>query len=163
MSLRAIRRRCEAILRDIYVPEPFDVATFAQAVGERRGRRLVLLPKNDRCGPYGVCLARPDADYVFYDAETSALHREHIILHELAHLLCGHEKVGLFNETVRSELIPDLEDGVEGRYMCRTVCRGVEEQEAEMLASLLRERVERTRRAGSAPTTREDEVVLRRF
>jgi hypothetical protein len=139
------------------------VATFAESVGERRGRRLVLLPKNDRNGPYGVCLARPDADYVFYDAETSALHREHIILHELAHLLCGHEKVGLFNQTVRSELIPDLGADAEGRYMCRTVYTGVEEQEAEMLASLLRERVERTRRVESTQTPVENEAVLRRF
>ncbi|MEK8171609.1 hypothetical protein NKH77_25790 [Streptomyces sp. M19] len=34
------------------------------------------------------------ADYILYAADTTALHRQHILLHEAAHLLCGHDRAG---------------------------------------------------------------------
>ena len=40
--------------------------------------------------PCGLWISVPAADYVFYDPDTSRLHAEHIILHELAHMLSGH-------------------------------------------------------------------------
>ncbi|WP_433724380.1 hypothetical protein ACQP2Y_03100 [Actinoplanes sp. CA-051413] len=40
--------------------------------------------------PCGLWISVETADYVFYDPETSQLHAEHIILHELGHMLSGH-------------------------------------------------------------------------
>jgi hypothetical protein len=90
MDLRAVRRRCESTLRDVSVPSPFDVRAFTATVSSRRGRPIHLLPKSARLGPCGVWLAMPSADYVFFENATSPLHREHIILHELGHLLRNH-------------------------------------------------------------------------
>ena len=40
--------------------------------------------------PCGLWISVPTAEYVFYDPDTSRLHAEHIVLHELAHMLSGH-------------------------------------------------------------------------
>ena len=33
-------------------------------------------------------------DYVVFDSDTTTMHREHIIRHELSHVLCGHSAAG---------------------------------------------------------------------
>jgi len=83
MSLRSIRKRCESALRHIEVPAPFVIEEFCQEISRRRHRPLHLLPKMTRLGPCGVWLALAEGDYIFYESDTSQLHREHIILHEL--------------------------------------------------------------------------------
>ncbi len=43
-------------------------------------------------GACGLWLGTDNADYVFYEARTAPLHREHIILHEIGHVLCDHHR-----------------------------------------------------------------------
>ncbi len=100
MDLRSVRRRCESTLRDLPVPRPFDVRQFADTVSARRGRPIHPLPKSAPVGPCGVWLSMPAADYVFFENATSPLHREHIILRELGHLLRNHAPTEVI-ETVR--------------------------------------------------------------
>jgi hypothetical protein len=152
MSLRSIRRRCEAALVDVPVPHPFDINDFCQLVSHRRRRALHLLPKRTRLGPCGVWLALAESDYVFYEPETSQLHREHIILHELGHLLCAHQPSEVIDDRVLLELLPNLDPAVVRRVLGRTTYTAVEEQEAEMVASIVRERVEREDRVASTHT-----------
>ncbi|MFG3253276.1 hypothetical protein [Streptomyces sp. NPDC048172] len=38
----------------------------------------------------GLWVELDSADYVFYEASTSPLHRDHIVLHEISHILLGH-------------------------------------------------------------------------
>jgi hypothetical protein len=91
-------------------------------------------------------------DYVFYEHETSQLHREHIILHELGHLLCEHQPTEVIDAEVVAQLFPHLNPAVVHRVLGRTTYTAVEEQEAEMLASLVRERVEHeSRERGGEP------------
>ena len=149
MKLRAIRRQCEDVLRDVALPDPFTVADFCAAVSDRRGRALRLLPKQTRVGPCGVWLALPGLDYIFYEDATSQLHREHIILHELGHVLCDHQPTEVIDDEVLSQLLPSLDPLVVRRVLGRTTYTAVEEQEAEMLAALVRERVERRVRLSS--------------
>lgn len=148
MDLRSVRRRCEVILREVETPDPFEVDAFARAVSRRRGRRLRLIPKETDLGPCGVWLALPDADYVFFEAGTSPLHREHIILHELGHLLSEHPARQVLNAATLSALLPHLDASMVRRVLGRTSYSAVEEQEAEMIASLVLER------AGRAPRPR---------
>ena len=149
MKLRAIRRQCEDVLRDVVLPDPFTVAGFCAAVSDRRGRALRLLPKQTRVGPCGVWLALPDLDYIFYEDATSQLHREHIILHELGHVLCDHQPTEVIDDEVLGQLLPSLDPRMVRRVLGRTTYTAVEEQEAEMLAALVRERVERRARPSS--------------
>ena len=142
MDLRAVRRRCESTLRDVSVPSPFDVRAFTATVSARRGRPIHLLPKSAQVGPCGVWLAMPNADYVFFENATSPLHREHIVLHELGHLLRNHAPTEVIDDRVLRLLLPSLDVDVVRRVMGRTNYSAVEEQEAEMIASLVLDRVE---------------------
>lgn len=56
-------------------------------------------------GPCGLWLAGEHADVICFEQNTSALHQEHIILHELGHIL--HEHTGA--ETLQ-DLFPNLSD-----------------------------------------------------
>ena len=141
MDLRAVRRRCESTLRDVSVPSPFDVRAFTATVSSRRGRPIHLLPKSARLGPCGVWLAMPSADYVFFENATSPLHREHIILHELGHLLRNHAPTEVIDDRALRLLLPTLDVDVVRRVMGRTNYTAIEEQEAEMIASLVLDRV----------------------
>jgi len=142
VSLRSIRKRCESALRHIEVPAPFVIEEFCQEISRRRHRTLHLLPKLTRLGPCGVWLALPEGDYIFYESDTSQLHREHIILHELGHLLCHHRPTEVIDGKVLTQLLPSLDPTVVQRVLGRTTYTAVEEQEAEVVASLVRERVE---------------------
>lgn len=142
MGLRAIRRECQATLRQVPLPSPFSLPAFCEVISARRGRRLRLVPKQTRLGPCGVWLAFPDADYVIYEPETIALHRRHIILHELGHLLCDHDPHEAIDDKLLRQLFPSLDTNVVRRVLGRTTYSAVEEQQAEVMASLVQERAE---------------------
>jgi hypothetical protein len=145
MDLKALRARCEAHLDDLQLPIPFNIHEFARAIGERRGRLILLHPVDSPAGPCGTWLAGPTTDHVFYEHHTSPLHQEHIILHELSHLLCGHRGTSVAEGELQALLLPDLRpEMVEHVLRRRTYCTD-DEQEAELLASLILERVARTR------------------
>jgi hypothetical protein len=161
MDRRSVQRRCEARLRTVEIPNPFDLDRFADEVSRRRGRRLTLLPKQTSLGPCGVWLALPDADYVFYEPHTSALHRQHIVLHELGHLLHEHEPTEGIDAEVLAKLFPTLDASVVRRVLARTSYTTVEEQEAEMFASLVRRIVDGRVLRRPMSDEREDPVLGR--
>lgn len=163
MDLKAVRRRCESTLQDVEMPTPFDVHAFSEIVAERRGRPLHLLPKTTTAGPCGVWLAMPAADYVFFEEFTSALHRDHIILHELGHLLCDHGASEVMDDDVLGELLPSLDLTVVRRLMGRTTYTAVEEQEAELIATLVLQRAGRRATTAERGTSRDVSLVLGRL
>lgn len=140
MNLRALRQHCERLLHDIEVPEPFSIQTFADAVSRRRQRPLYLLAKTSHLGPCGLWLALPEVDYVFYESATSPVHRDHIIVHELAHLLADHEPTEHLDPSLLRGLLPDLDPAVVQRVLARSIYSAVQEQEAEMIATLVLQR-----------------------
>jgi len=90
MNRTKLRRRCESRLRDLPLPLPFDVATFARWLADRRGRPIALCPCTLPGGLHGATFAGLQEDVVFYQDRTTPLHRQHAIVHELSHLLCEH-------------------------------------------------------------------------
>ncbi|MFB9364173.1 hypothetical protein [Actinoplanes nipponensis] len=106
--------------------------------------------------PCGLWISVPDADYVFYDPGTSRLHAEHIVLHELSHMLSGHT-TGLNADLqagpaadggVIGRLVPDLDPTTIETILGRTSYTTAQEREAEILASLIRARSGRRPAAG---------------
>jgi hypothetical protein len=94
----SVRRRCEARLRHVTLPDPFDLAELCQKVSARRGRPLHVrgIPgPATRTRPCRIWIATDDEDWIFVDQDTSPLPRQHIVVHELAHMLCGHDATGL--------------------------------------------------------------------
>ena len=149
-----LRRRCARRLLDIDVPDPFDLDLLCAGVAASRGRPLHRrplqhgplrhrrLPHRSLPGPAsgvpcGLWLALPAADYVFYDPQTSPLHAEHIVLHEIAHILCGHT-AGPAGSAALAQLFPDLDPALVSRALGRAGHTTEQEREAEMLASMIR-------------------------
>ena len=144
--MEGLRRRCEERLRGIRIPSPFDLDTFCTEVETRRGRPLIRrpVPGLSAAAPCGLWIGTTEADHVFYDPGTSPLHAEHIVLHELAHILSGHSGA----DGALAQLFPDLDPATVSRVLGRVGYSTEQEREAEMMASLIRGRSAR------APGTR---------
>lgn len=159
MDYAALTARCRARLAELDLPRPFDVRTLCEDLGRRRGRPVELvemtLPVD---APSGLWLSTGQRDYIVYEQATSPLHQEHIILHELSHMLCGHTRASTLGEEHASRLFPRLDPGLVRRALGRAGYLSEEEQEAEMLASMILRRAERYRRAPrvSDPAAAED-------
>jgi hypothetical protein len=140
--MESLRRRCERRLRGVRVPQPFDLDAFCHEVEARRGRRLLRrpVPGLGSGAPCGVWIGTEQADHVFYDPGTSPLHAEHIVLHELAHILSDHA-VGVDRSV--ADLFPDLDPATVTRVLGRVAYTNAQEREAEMMASLIRGRLAR--------------------
>lgn len=165
VSLRRLRKRGQDLLRGVAVPDPFDLEAFCQRLAQTRGRplRIIPLPAAASAGACGAWAATATTDYLFFDPATAPLHREHILLHEVGHLLAGHGSVPVATPTplaaqvcppaVASLLeggwLPDLSPETVQHVLARTDYSMPQEQEAEIIATLILERGSR-RPAGPA-------------
>ena len=161
MSLAALRRRCEARLRTLDLPVPFDVRTLCDALAAGRQRPILLQPISSPAGPSGLCLALPAADIILYEQQTSPLHQQQIILHELCHLLCGHRPAPAGPHDVPQAPFLHLSAEAVQRLLRRAGYSAEDEREAELLASLILERVRETPRTAIGAASPEDAGVLR--
>jgi hypothetical protein len=136
--MEGLRRQCERRLRDIRIPQPFDLDAFCFEVATNRGRPVIRrpVPGLSAEAPCGLWIGTRTADHVFYDPGTSPLHAEHIVLHEVAHILSGHEGSG----GAHARLFPDLDPATVRRVLGRAGYTSAQEREAEMMASLIRGR-----------------------
>lgn len=131
-----LHRRCLARLRDLPLPAPFDVHELCERVAARRGRPIRLLPVAGLTGVCGLWIATDTSDLICYERDTTRPHQDHIILHELSHVLCDHYPVSLSG----TALFPDLDPGMVRAVLGRAGYSSDEEREAETLASLIRQR-----------------------
>ncbi|WP_181797387.1 regulator component [Streptomyces sp. WELS2] len=137
----ALQRRCAAILRDLGVDRSLTLEELRARVEELRGRPLVLRELPEQAAATGACglwLGTKDADYVFYETRTAPLHQEHIILHEIGHVLCDHHRTFTDDGELPAGRLPGAPTShLVRRLMARTSYTTTEEQEAEMIASLI--------------------------
>jgi len=146
MDFKGLRRQCEARVRDLDIPSPFQVRELCGRLAARRGRALTLRPLDLRAdGPCGLLVATTTADYIFYEARTSAPHQEHIILHEVGHLLCEHHTAPVLGDAATELLLPNLDPAMVRAVLGRTHYSAVEEQEAELIATIILGRGNRRR------------------
>lgn len=133
LSARRLRKRCWETVRRLRLPDPFSVPALIDSISAQRGRTLYLHPLDHPAGgpdmPCGMWVATDVADHIFFEQRTSTFHQEHIILHELGHMICGHT-LGVVDAD------PDVVRGALGRTSYDTR----QEQEAEMVATLLLDR-----------------------
>jgi hypothetical protein len=143
---RQLRKRCRRLLRDLDIRPPLDVAELCRRVGEQRRRPITLVSHPIPVpGPFGLWITAKDADYILYQRETSTSHQDHIILHELGHLLAGHRDegddeplAGLEPDTLRIQY-PDLAPDAVRRALRRTSYDSDQEREAETVATIILE------------------------
>ncbi|SDY91081.1 protein of unknown function [Amycolatopsis xylanica] len=162
MTSRRLKKHCRSIVRGVGLPQPFSVARLCHKLSAQRGRPLYLLPfpvLPTAGGPCGLWIATAESDYIFYEENTTKLHQEHIIVHEIAHMLCEHESPGLTEPSSFRAILPDLDPALVRRLLARTSYTNRQEEEAEMVASLILDHA--TRCAGpSTPDLARLEQVL---
>lgn len=159
MTLREVRRRCEHIAATLKVPRPFDLDSFLGRLGADRGRPVQLLRFAFPPGaPCGLLLATDTGDYVVVSDAIRGVQAEHVALHEVSHLLCGHDRHTL-DEATLGRLLPHLAPDTVRTMMSRAGYSTIQDQEAEVLASLLRQRAGLW--ASPVPSTSPDPVVRR--
>ncbi|MER7770490.1 toxin [Kitasatospora sp. NPDC096140] len=137
-DMQALRRACEERLASLGLPEAYDMVTLCAHLNATRNRPIRLIPMPlEAAAPSGLLLAFPDADYIVHEENTSQHHQEHIVAHELAHLICGHRRAGSIETDIGALLFPDLDPSLIQDLMHRENFSDEQEQEAEIMAFLL--------------------------
>ena len=155
-----LKQRCRQLARALDLPPSWSVSDLAGRLATLRGRPLHVefLPSSRGEMPCGLWLATDTADYIFARQGTSKLHHQHFVLHEVGHMVCGHQGLDLSLEF--ASMLPHLKPEVIRRALGRTSYSNPHEQEAEAFADFLyhcvkrnwrkREPDERAQRAGQA-------------
>ncbi|MEU5418781.1 hypothetical protein ACFY1P_19075 [Streptomyces sp. NPDC001407] len=139
MRERELRRRCKRELRALDIQPPLNVEELCRLLGERRRRPIRLVPYSlPMPGPFGVWIATASADYILYQQETSKIHQDHIILHEVGHILADHHSDDADDEFWR-QMAPDMCLGTIKRALRRTSYDEQHEREAELVATIILE------------------------
>ncbi|MFI5783114.1 hypothetical protein [Nocardia sp. NPDC051570] len=142
MSYRQLRRRCQSLLSHMDLPPFSDVQTLCKSLSAQRGRPIYLhpLPPQNDSKACGLWLETSEDDHIFFEQKTTLLHREHILYHELGHMLCDHDMHGITDSEALDYVFTDLQPNLIRRLLGRTNYTTRQEQEAEMIAGLLRAR-----------------------
>ncbi|MFF9978461.1 toxin [Streptomyces erythrochromogenes] len=154
-QLKKLRKAGAERIAELDLPKATDVAELCRHLGEARGRPILLVPMQmPSSHPCGMWVAARDEDLIFYDANTTSAHQEHIILHELGHIICCHRGAGGLDETAARLLFPNLDPELVRDMLLRAAYDDVQEQEAEIIAYLLSQRMGGTAggRDGAAPS-----------
>jgi hypothetical protein len=152
-QLKRLRKAGAQRIAALDLPDVADVAELCLHLGSVRGRPITLVPMQMPAShPCGMWVAARDEDLIFYDANTTTAHQEHIILHELGHIICCHRGAGLLDETTARLLFPNLDPELVRDMLLRATYDDVQEQEAEIIAYLLSQQVGTTREQRGAPS-----------
>ncbi|BDH10507.1 toxin [Streptomyces hygroscopicus] len=140
MTDKELLRYCVEVVREVDVPEPYDVNSMCDLLEQSRQREISLVQIVMPTGPgvpCGLWVATDDVDYILYPKHTSKAHQAHIASHEIAHILLGHESSPAHQEEVSQLLMPNLNPALVRTVLGRTIYTSQEERAAEMVASLL--------------------------
>jgi hypothetical protein len=72
------------------VPQPWSINKLCKRLAAQRDRELLLHPLRIPALPFGLWYDDGQRDHIIYRAEVSGYHRDHIILHEICHMLGKH-------------------------------------------------------------------------
>lgn len=136
---RELRRRCRRELRELGVRPPLQIEDLCARLGARRGRPIRLMPYPLPVpGPFGLWIATTSTDHILYQRETSRTHQDHIVLHEVGHILADHRSDDSDDEYWR-QMAPDLSLDAVRRALRRTSYDEEHEREAELVATIILE------------------------
>jgi Zn-dependent peptidase ImmA (M78 family) len=123
------------MLRELDVRPPLDVRELCGRLARQRGRPIRLVAHPIKVpGPFGLWFETESMDVIFYQRETTRPHQDHIILHEIGHLVADHPSDEDDGED------PDglTPDGTT-RALRRTCYDSAYEREAELIATVILE------------------------
>lgn len=137
-DVRQTLRRCRKLLECRGVADT-DLTTLVDRVAAYRQRPLQLLGVRMHAShPSGFWLETDAVDIVGYEADTSPTHRQHIIAHELSHILWEHRGPFSVDTGQAALLFPDLDlDLVRSVLGRQAAYPDAQEFEAEIMAWLI--------------------------
>ncbi|RDI62867.1 uncharacterized protein DUF955 [Nocardia pseudobrasiliensis] len=111
---------------------PAAVGAVVRVVAERTGRPIELRPVSlGGTEVFGLWVALAERDLILYDSTATVAHRNHIVQHELGHIVLGHRPAA-----------PDTGDDW-SNSMCRSDFHDPIEEQAELFARRLTWRLAR--------------------
>ncbi|MBH0775342.1 hypothetical protein [Nocardia bovistercoris] len=130
--------------RTVPLPKPWNLNAYLADVAAHRGRSIALRPVSAEllaekgCRGKGLWVARAYDDIIVYDADATDRNAEHIILHEIGHMLLGHDHFD--EEPEQTALAPSLAALLPSlgsrQVFGRTEFGADREQEAEVFADM---------------------------
>lgn len=160
---RALRQRCESVLEELTLSRSASAHELCRHVARSRGRPTHLYPLPDEGRSDGTCgawIATDTDDHVFFEPGTTRPHRDHIILHEISHIILGHHRPLTDCVAPLRSALPDLDPRLIRRLLRRASHTTRQEQEAEMFASLILSRALRPTPRPSHGTVNDLEKAL---
>ncbi len=134
-----LRRGVKQLLRELDLDAPLDVDELCERLGQSRGRPIKLraypLPAP---GVFGLWIGTADTDYILYQRDTTVAHQEHIILHEIGHIISGHGS-DENDDDIWQQIFPDIPPEIVLRALRRDGYGPAFEREAEMVATVIKE------------------------
>ncbi|WP_298183373.1 hypothetical protein [Saccharomonospora sp.] len=123
------------------IPQPWDINEWLNCLERARGRDIDLCALTWEPGDAtGAWQPRGDHDVIAYPANTSGYHQNHIILHEVGHMLFQHPSRCVLSRKEARRIAPNLSANAFTHLFGRAHGT-VEEYEAEQFAHILHARV----------------------
>lgn len=138
-----LRSRCQQrvddLLSHIGLPHPWDINQFLDRLERHRGRDIDLCAiawiVGSSCGAWQQ---HTDHDVIAYAENTSSFHQDHIILHEIGHMISRHRGRCALSHNQAQRIAPDLGPAALAHLLDRS--GAAEEYEAETIAALIHQR-----------------------
>ncbi|MFF5767247.1 ImmA/IrrE family metallo-endopeptidase [Streptomyces tanashiensis] len=114
------------------------IEDLCEALGERRGRQVRLVPLRLPLGsPDGLWVSTKGEDFIVFEQRLAPVHGRQVILHELGHGVCGHHATLAISADASRLLLPSLNPEMVRRALGREPSQTEAEREAEYVGSLL--------------------------
>lgn len=156
-DLRArCQRRVDDLITQIGIPQPWDINDFLDRLERHRGRDIDLCAISWTLGDStGAWKKYSDHDVIAYAQNTSSTHQDHIILHEIGHMISEHRGRCVLSEDDAQRIAPDLTPTAFAHLLDRSAGKA-EEHEAEIIATMI---LTRTRQGRRHKTIRLDDTT----
>ncbi|HEV7827451.1 MAG TPA: hypothetical protein VGP04_01105 [Pseudonocardiaceae bacterium] len=135
MNQHELRRLCRGVLRDFNISSPVDAQLLCERLARARGREIRLIARDLPCSAaFGALVPMPTRDLIIYPRRIAHPYRQHIIFHELMHLIRGHGSASGPRKLFVCGRPPGNPPGVKHR---QNLCDDWQEWEAETGATIL--------------------------
>ncbi|MFF5175408.1 hypothetical protein ACFY3U_22635 [Micromonospora sp. NPDC000089] len=128
-------RRCDAILHGLAVATPFTVDDLCTVLERVRGRQLVVSTLRTRHTDARAMWCRgATTDHILLGSAHPRLHRDHLILHGIGHMIFDHVGSPAVGRDIR-KVLPAADGAGMRRGVKRVVHTQREERQAEVFAT----------------------------
>jgi hypothetical protein len=136
--------RAEEILKELrYDFRKFTLREFISFVSEKKKREIITIPWSMPPTLFGVWMSDGEEpkEYIFYRDNVPIIHQIHIQLHELSHFLLGHPTLQISQKMIVDVMRRKAPLPFADLPRLRSPKQAEFETQAEVLATLIQERV----------------------